>query len=145
MHFIRVANTPIVESTRATRSATPKSSIVISSPEMSPITLESSSLERVARNDNRNRRLSLSTQIDTTQLVPWTTVLKETHGVGTLSSMTRAQKDRIDESVIEFLSQILDPQVAQQCRVLQGKKNVSALPPYLTEQFQDWLGVSFFL
>ena len=78
--------------------------------------------------------------VDQNTLVPWTTILKETHGTGTLSSMTKAQKDRIDDSVLEFLSLHMHPSDIRLCKVSVGKKTVAALPQSMTEPFQNWLG-----
>jgi hypothetical protein len=81
--------------------------------------------------------------IDMSQLVPWTTVLRETQGPGTLSSMTRIQKERVDESVFEFLAQHLEPEEIPLCKVMSGKKEYSALPGYLQDAFANWLGDLF--
>ena len=80
-------------------------------------------------------------EIDIGSLVPWTTVLKETHGTGTLSNMTKAQKDRVDESVFEFLALHMHPHNVSQCKVSFGKKVVAALPPHMIDSFENWLGM----
>lgn len=81
--------------------------------------------------------------IDQDMLVPWTTILKETHGTGTISSMTKPQKDRVDDAVFEFLSLHMHPNDVKACKVLTGKKKIAALPSSMTEDFECWLGEIF--
>lgn len=83
--------------------------------------------------------------IDQDLLVPWTTILKETHGTGTISSMTKPQKDRVDDAVFEFLSLRMHPNDVKLCKVLTGRKQIAALPSSMTEEFEYWLGKGFTL
>ena len=80
--------------------------------------------------------------IDQDELVPWTTILKETHGAGTLSSMTKPQKDRVDDAVYEFLALHMHPNDVKSCNISMGKKQIAALPPSMTDGFENWLGKS---
>jgi hypothetical protein len=79
------------------------------------------------------------TGVDPNDLVPWTTILKGTHGTGTISSMTKPQKDRVDDAVYEFLSLHMHPNDVKSCKVSLGKKQIAALPLAMTEAFEYWL------
>jgi hypothetical protein len=82
--------------------------------------------------------------LDLDSLVSWPTILKD-RGVGTLSSLRSAQKQRLDEAVYEFLSQFLSPSDVLKCKVVHPntKKELAAVPRSFIPSFEDWLGKSF--
>ena len=71
--------------------------------------------------------------------------MKESHGTGTISSLRKDQRDRLDEAASEFLEQFYEPEEVAECKVLNGKRQCIGLPPALCEAFMDWLGIAHFL
>ena len=66
--------------------------------------------------------------------------MKESHGTGTISSLRKDQRDRLDAAASEFLEQFYEAEDVAECRVLNGKRECIGLPPGLCETFMDWLG-----
>lgn len=81
-----------------------------------------------------------SPDLELSCLVPWTTIMKESHGTGTISSLRKDQRDRLDAAAAEFLEQFYEPEDVAECKVLNGKRECIGLPPALCEAFMDWLG-----